>query len=373
MNTLKPRKQKFFAGLRCLWIVCTSSLFSERRPRIRNSGIRLCFIVPLFLISCSFLLPLFLLGCSKHQPEQPGPASEEKSAESESRVQHGTNGEVIIKLEPATQKLMGLQITSPQPAQLAPEIKGYGRVIDVSPLLSLLAEISAAQAASAASQAELTRLKALIAESNASQRALQAAEAAAARDQSQVESARLRLLANWGRAISERKDLPLLAQSLGSLSSALVQVELPAGQPVPVLPTGARLFSLADPTSPVPADFIGPAPTVDPQNQGRGFLFFVPTNSSGLASGAIVTALVILPGEPQSGVTLPRSAIIRHNGGTWVYLQTGPEMFERVEVKLTSPLAHGWFVSERPKAQDKIVTVGAQQLLSEELKGQASE
>jgi hypothetical protein len=40
---------------------------------------------------------------------------------------------------------------------------------------------------------------------------------------------------------------------------------------------------------------------------------------------------------------------------------------------LDSPLPNGWFVTKGLKAQDKVVTVGGQELLSEELKGQGGE
>jgi hypothetical protein len=316
---------------------------------------------------------LVLAGCAqKDKDEAKAPASE-KSTEPESHVKHGTNGETIVTFDAATQKLMGLQTTALQPAQLRPELKGYGRVLDVAPLTSLVADLMAAQATSTASQAELTRLKTLAAESNASERSLQAAEATAARDRSQVESMRLRLLSTWGQSISQRQDLPAFVQSLSSLTSALVQLDLPAGQPITALPTGARLMTLADQTRTLPAEFVSPAPTVDPQMQGRGFLFLLATNSSHLAPGAAVSGFLELPGEAQSGVELPRDAIVRFNGTTWVYLQQGDEAFERLEVKLDSPLREGWFVRDRLKSGDKVVTVGAQQLLSEELKGQAGE
>ena len=64
---------------------------------------------------------------------------------------------------------------------------------------------------------------------------------------------------------------------------------------------------------------------------------------------------------------------MRFNGGTWVYLQNSADQFERREVQLDSPLPNGWFVTSGLKPQDKIVTTGAQQLLSEELKGQIEE
>jgi hypothetical protein len=306
------------------------------------------------------------------EPAAAGAATEKKS-EPESRVKKGPNGETIITLDAATQKVMGLQTAALEKAQLNPELKGYGRVLDISPLASLVAELTTAQAANEVSQAELKRLKTLVAQNNASERALQAAEAAAVRDQTQVESARLRLLASWGSGISDRKDLPAFVQSLGSLASALVELDVPAGQLLTATPTGARLLTLNAQANPLPAQLIGPAAMVDPQLQGRGFLLLVSPNPSRLAPGAAVSGFLTLPGEPQSGVAVPRNAVVRFNGTTWVYLQTGEETFQRTEVKLDSPLSEGWFVREGLKPQDKVVTVGTQQMLSEELKGQAGE
>ncbi len=54
-------------------------------------------------------------------------------------------------------------------------------------------------------------------------------------------------------------------------------------------------------------------------------------------------------------------------------MQTGDDLFQRVEVSLERPLENGWFTSAGVKPGDKVVVVGAQQLLSEELKGQAEE
>jgi hypothetical protein len=313
-------------------------------------------------------------GCS-HSKQEPPPAPEAsgKPSEPESRVKHGTNGEVVVTLDAATQKVMGLQTAPLEAAELRPEVKGYGRVLDASPLALLVAELTTAQAASEFSKAELKRLQTLAGQNNASQRALQTAEAAAARDQALAESARLKLLANWGPALAERKDLAEWVRSLSSLSNCLVALNVPAGEPLPAAPVGARLFALADSSKPAAAQVLGPAPMVDPQMQGNGFLLLVNPNPLRLAPGAAVTGLLILPGQPQPGVSLPADAIIRFNGAAWVYLQTGADAFQRVEVALESPLEHAWFVSHGLKPKDKVVTVGAQQLLSEELKGAGGE
>jgi hypothetical protein len=321
----------------------------------------------------SLLIFFSVGGCGQKEKDETKAPAAGKAAEPESHVKHGTNGETVVTFDAATQKLMGLETAALQPAQLAPELKAYGRVLDVAPLTGLVSDLMATRAASGASQAELARLKALAAQNNASERSFQAAEAAAARDQSQAESARLRLLSTWGRAIAERSDLPELMQSLSSLASALVQLDLPAGQAVSSLPTRARLLTLADESKAVPAELVGRAPNVDPQLQGKGFLFLLKTNSVQLAPGAAVSGFLEFPGESQSGVELPRNAMVRVNGATWVYLQTGDQSFERREVKLDSPLSQGWFVREGLKPGDKVVIVGAQELLSEEKKGEAAE
>ena len=235
--------------------------------------------------------------------------------------------------------------------------------------MALAAELTVAQASRDVSQAELQRLKTLADQNNASERALQAAQSAATRDQAQVDSARLRLLASWGSSISDCQDLPSFARSLAALETVLVQVDLPAGSSLAATPTGARLLTLSEDTQPIPAQWVGPAQTVDPFSQGRGFLFLVTPNPAHLAPGQALTGLLSLPGEAATGVALPREAILRHDGASWVYRQTADTKFLRQEVILDRPLPQAWFVREGLKPGDKVVSTGAQQLLSEELKG----
>ncbi len=286
----------------------------ERFRRTPDLGMESCVFnrIPLPCVAVMILVAItaLLAGCSKpDQPAAAAPASE-KAAEPESRIKHGKNGETIITLDEAIQKVMGLQVSPLSGAQVSQEVKGYGHVLDVSLLSGLVADLTTAQAASDASQAEFKRLKTLAAQNNASDRALQTAEAAAVRDQAQVESTRLKVLANWGGAIATRENLPAFIHSLSSLTSALVELDLPAGDSVDATPTGAQLLSLANTAKPIPAQFLGPAPMVDAQLQGRGFLFLVDPNPSLLAPGAAISGFLTLRGEALSGVSVPREAII---------------------------------------------------------------
>ena len=149
-----------------------------------------------------------------------------------------------------------------------------------------------------------------------------------------------------------------------------MRVDLPASEALSSAPSGARVVGLGLEAHPVPADYFGDAPAVDPLTQAHGYFFLVTTNQPKLTPGMAVTAFVPAEGQTQTGVVVPRSAIVRFKGATWIYLQTSDKCFSRTEVALDRPLMDGWFVRGGLKAPDKVVTVGAQQLLSEELKGQ---
>jgi membrane fusion protein, multidrug efflux system len=297
------------------------------------------------------------------------PTAEE--AKEKSRVSHGTNGEGIVTLDAETQKRIGLKVAALAATNLPPVVKGYGRVLDPMPLIQLAADLAPAEVSAEASRKELDRLKILRAQDNASDRALQAAEAQALRDKLLAESLRGRLLFGWGRTIAESDDLPALAYSLAVMQSAVVRVDVPAGETLPGKPTGAQFVSLTTGAEPTAIKFVGPATSTDPQFQGQGFLFLVRSNAP--TAGAALTAQIQTDGAPASGILIPAVAIVRHESKGWAYVQTGDDKFIRREAELDRPSGAGYFVTTGFAAGDKVVTVGAQLLLSEELKGQGEE
>ena len=114
-------------------------------------------------------------------------------------------------------------------------------------------------------------------------------------------------------------------------------------------------------------EFVDVAPSADPQTQGLAFLFLLRTNAP--APGTAMTGFLPSSGAAEPGWRLPLSALVRHEGGVWFYMQTGDETFERQSVTLQRRLADGWFVAEGVEATNKLVITGAQMLLSEQLKG----
>jgi hypothetical protein len=307
-----------------------------------------------------------MAACSPSDGEHA--ASRDNTSESERRGKHGTNGDGVVALDVATQKLMGLQVEPLAAKELALETKAYGSVLDPTALSELVADLVSAQATAKAAKEELDRIRTLKEQNNASARALQAAEAAVAREQAAAAAARQKLLAHWGSAITRRSDLEIFVQSLAAGEMSLVQLSLPAGQNLESQPASARLFSVSGEV--VEGEFIGPAATVDPQLQGQGFFFVATNHGVHLKPGAAVTGWLKLSGEPVAGVVVPESAIVRSGEKTWVFLQTAGTNFTRTQVVLNQRIdnQNSWLATEGLKPGDRIVVQGAQSLLSEEQK-----
>ncbi len=294
----------------------------------------------------------------------------EKPDTTEPKEERGTNSEGVVSLDEKTQKLIGLETTALTAATLDPEIKSYGRVLDPSPLVGLLSSLSAARAGLEASAKEYQRIKALFSQGeNASARALETAEAAMKRDQIALNTAEAQLASTWGKAIAGQPDLGAFIQSLSAYETVLVRLDLPAGELLQETPTGGRLVP---PTvrQPIEARLLGRAATTDPQVQGEGFLLVATNTAARLASGLAITGLLQLPGEALRGVMVPEKALVRTAERAWVYVQTNATTFIRQDIALEHPMTDGWFVAGGLSTNDRVVTTGAQTLLSEERKSQ---
>lgn len=317
-----------------------------------------------------FLLPGFIavaIGLASCSREQSSESAGKKAPEN--ILRRNTNGETIITLDAAAQARVGVKVQMLVAVQLAPEIKGFGRIVDPAPLATAIADLISTEAAFAASGPEFDRLKKLTEQGNTSARALQSAEAAARRDELLAWAARAKLMLNWGKGVAEQNDLAAFAKSLAALETILVRVDLPAGQTLANSPGSVRLVGLSDEKNLGEAEFFGLVPGVDPLTQSQGILFLAKQNPQ-LVPNAAVAGYIKTGGEPLSGVVVPRDAVLRHDRKVWVYVQIEKDEFTRREIVLERAHDNGWFLISGAKVDDKVVTVGAQQLLSEELKGQ---
>ena len=277
--------------------------------------------------------------------------------------------ETGLHLTKEQQASAGIVVAKAEPMELKPETKAFGRVLDAAPLATLLAEIQTAQSSLNATAKEFERLKSL--GENASPRSLETAESMMKRDQAALESAQARLLASWGKLFTSRADLSALTRSLLAQEAALVRVDLPAGDLLSSEPRGIRLAPLTGDASTREAELLGPAPTTDPQAQGQAFLALIRDHAP--PSGTTLAAWLVTDGAAQRGFRLPRTAVVQYGNGLFVFVQTGDTKFERKRIEAAISQREGVFVISGVAADDRVVMTGAQQLLSEELKGAGGE
>ena len=258
---------------------------------------------------------------------------------------------------------IGLVLAQPSTVAFAPEVAAYGRVLDPVPLITLVSDLEVAQAALAASEKAAARARELFAAGgNASRQNLEAAEAAAARDRAVLAAARARLVAGFGREASTPGHLAEWRQGLEQ-GRALARLDVPAGETV-AGEVRMALVGLALGGELKPAAILGDAPTADPQVQGRGLLVLLAEGPHPV--GAALRATLRGTGEPVSALTVPRGAVVYHQGSAWVYVLGEEDTFERKLVTVGRTEADRVAVTGIDD-DDRVVTTGAGQLLSAEL------
>lgn len=307
------------------------------------------------------------------------PEAGEEEAPGERRAGYGR-----VRLDAQTQRLAGLRSVAAEAASRPREARALGVVEDIAPLLALRARLHELQAEAAAtgagaegSRREVERLRRLQREgAGVPQRELQAAQARLQSEQAgldgltrRVDDLRRTARREWGEALAEAAlaaDSDLLERLLGG-QEALVLVSLPAGLS---LPAGAQVVHLAreaDRARARTAQLLSPAARSDPTLQGETFYFS--TAGEGLRVGMRLEVWVPQGEGPEQGVSVPASAILWHEGRPWVYLQTGEEEFERrLLPEQAQESAGALFLPAGVQPGERVVDVGAQTLLSEELR-----
>ena len=317
-------------------------------------------------------IAILLAACSREAAESP----EEKEA------QHITveNGESTIEIDEKTQQKIGLATAAVGETKQTEELQLFGSVVDVQELAALQNQVAAARAQSAQAsakasfdRAELARLQALNADNKAvSDKAVQEAAATLAGDSAAAASANAAVLAaqtsatqRFGPSIAAAMNTgSSIYQNLVSLRSVLVQIAFPPGTEPP-----RTLAIAAGDGAAVDARLISSAPRVDPKLQGASYFYLAPAGR--LASGMNVVARYA-GSRATSGVLIPRDAVISWQGKSWLYYRRDATHFSRREISIAAPSAAGFFVTNVP-AGTEVVTTGAQQLMSDEMRSQLGE
>ena len=282
----------------------------------------------------------------------------------------------VVMLEKEKWKAVGVEMAEPEKAELAAQRIAFGRVLDPSPLVALDGELAAAEAALAASRAEYDRAKKLMAVGGGtSPKVFETAEATFHADEIKQSNLHRQSALQWGAAMpaSDAEKRRAFVESLVNGDVALVRVDLLPGDAITEAPRAARLLVMGREAQPIETTHISASADADAKTQAQGYIILVEKPPFPLRPGMALTAWLELPEKPRAGFLLPRSAVLRHDGRAWVFVQAETEKFVRTPVTLDSPSEKGWFIAADAglKADDLVVVTGPQVLLSEEMKAAA--
>jgi hypothetical protein len=287
------------------------------------------------------------------------------------------NGEVILTMDEQAQKRMGIELAALRETSNRPQADAPGTVLAVQDLssfrnsyVSALSQIEKQRVDIDVARKSYNRIKSLFdADQNVSAKALESADGNLRALETEERAAEQELSLQgtmaeqqWGSVVAKwaMDGSPQLDRIMG-MSEVLVQVTLPFDQHYVAAQT--ILVEVPGRTR-AEATLISPFPRVDPRIQGRSFLYSAPAQPDFTPGVNLVAHLSV--GAAARGLVVPASAVVWSEGKAWVYLQTGARQFSRREVATDAPIDAGYFVTNGFAAQNKVVTKGAQSLLSEE-------
>jgi hypothetical protein len=335
------------------------------------------------LIVCIFTLGIaggLIWGFLSGRSEQAAEAERDAPVQAPSRIS-SDGGKTILTFDEQAQRANALAITTLAAERRTAETQATGVVLQLQPLLDLktsynaaLMDIVKARAAAAASEAEYKRLVELNqGGQNVSAKAVEGARAASESDAAVMQNAEqsLTVLKNsmqlhWGATVAAwlEQGSPQFDALLAQRSYLLQVTATSAGGGS--VPAEATVQSSNNKHA--VAHLISALPQLDPRLQAPSFLYVVSAHA-GLVPGANLPVF-LSAGPLRSGVVVPYGAVVWWQGRAWCYVEEQPGKFTREEVSPSNPTPAGWFVSEGIAAGARVVTAGAQTLLSEEFRPQ---
>jgi hypothetical protein len=273
-----------------------------------------------------------------------------------------------VQVSPDIQRRLGIATQRLAVARQSTEIDAFAKVLDPAPLAQTDSDLATAEAAALASAAQAKRSKALhVADGSIAAKDVEAAVSQARQDALKVMLLRHQLALAWGPGVARMSDAARgrLVRALAAGSAALVHVDTHNndGQ------AGARFVKVDIGDGSARGAVIGPARAAEPRLQSSGLIVEITGPQAMLLSVGLTQSAHIESSTPQSGVVLPRAAVVRFRGADWVYVRTGPGAFDRRLVQDPAPEENGLFVAQGFSAGDELVVQGAQALFAAEENG----
>lgn len=290
--------------------------------------------------------------------------------------------QVFIELDEAVQKLAGVETETVKREYYRPEYLAHGKVLDITPLLMMrnqyfnaASQYDSAMARFKLSATSMSRLQNLHNQDVVSTRRLQEQQSQWQSDKAVANTAsqqRQMILADsrqrWGNTLTDWFTDPSssIADDIIAHKSSLLQVTLPAGQSlaedvdaIQITPDGQSSQS---------AQLVSLAPQVDPLTQGRQYFFLL--KNANQPTGLHLSAHIPQQSDSLEGVSIPRSALLWHLGQAFVFIKVNDEQFEQRPIRDYQESNGGYFIVNAVSPNEEVVSLGAQMLLSHQLRGQ---
>lgn len=288
------------------------------------------------------------------------------------------DGQTVLTLDTATQNRLGLEVVTLATTVIRQQLTSPAVVLSVQDLatsrnsyVAMQAQLQKSRVAADVARKEHTRLKTLF-EGNqnisekllqSAQGALQASEAEVRAEEQQLNLQESVLRQEWGSVAAKWtvEGSPELKHLLEQ-REVLVQMTMPSSATFEAPKSISLEMTGGTRTQ---ASLVSVFPKVDPRIQGRSFLYLAQAQP-GLAPGANLVARLSV-GRKMKGLIVPALAVVWSEGKAWIYEQTESDRFTRRSVATDIPAENGFFVTRGISPGDRVVSQGAQALLSEEL------
>jgi hypothetical protein len=341
-----------------------------------NPNSRLGTIGSLGIFILTLLMLTFLGGCQNRlDKDDADRQAQAKKGPAQISVE---NGQTVLTLDTPTQNRLGLEVAGLTATLTRAQVTLPAAVLSVQDLaafrnsyVTTQAQLQKSNVEADVARKEYKRLKTLFEQrQNISEKSLQSAEGTLRSNEADVRAGEQQLhlqesvvRQEWGSvvakwAVESSPDL----QRVFDQREVFVQMTMPSDATFAAPKTVSLEIPSATRTE---ASLVSTYPRVDPRIQGRSFLYLAPAHL-GLTPGVNLLAHLSV-GNPMKGLIIPTSAVIWSEGKAWVYQQTAPDHFTRRSVSTDVPVERGFFVAQEFSSGDKVVTQGAQALLSEEM------
>lgn len=298
-------------------------------------------------------------------------------------VQNNTQ-QLTIKINNALQLSSGIETTTVEAYNQQTEFIAYGKAVNLHPLLALrtrylqtIAESNRALAKFKHAEQTINRQQDLFKNGVSSKRNLQEHQAQWHIEKAQADASNFQAKAIvdeailvWGQALTDWA-LNSKSDNLSDFISGqrkLLQITLPSNKhlaetikTIVVDTTGNRNLAHK-------ADYISATELTESITQGESYYF--QSTDKKIKTGMNITAWIPENDKSDTGVIIPKSALIWNMDQAFVYIKTDEETFHRRIITQYTASNNGYFVANTIESGEKVVTKGAQMLLSEELRGQ---